>query len=241
MFVSKPNQENEVEEAVQALEHFVGVNYVSRSTVLEPTLSFPVPDYPNTYWYHTDDPRRQNEKIALIREIVDAMPELEIIYLLYETFVTRCQGPLGNVVHTPTFMKQAENFCGCLALASLEAQVMALSSTVPMDALASLLMAVRMPLSRALILPMLTFPPFTDRARSRLPTHTISTRLVSYTFDSSCGGTSSVRCTFEEMEVTRLTLPPRRRVALFWLDCGFASCYHAFARWPRAIFEYSKS
>ena len=82
--------------------------------------------------------------LALIREIVDAMPELDMIHLLYEVFVTRCQGPLGNVVHTPTLLKQAESFCGCLSLASPEAQVMAMSNIIPMDTLACHLLAVRM-------------------------------------------------------------------------------------------------
>ncbi|MCJ1387246.1 hypothetical protein MMC18_000086 [Xylographa bjoerkii] len=69
------------------------------------------------------------------------MPNLDMIHLLYEVFVTRCQGPLGNVVHTPTFMKQAGKFYGCLGLASPEAQVMALSSTISMDTLACHLLA----------------------------------------------------------------------------------------------------
>ena len=98
------------------------------------------------YWLST---RRQDERLALIREIVDALPELDMVRLLYEIFVTRCQGPLGNVVHTPTFMEQAGGFCGCLGLASPEAQAMALSSTIPMDTLACHLLAVRMPLNRA--------------------------------------------------------------------------------------------
>ena len=72
-----------------------------------------------------------------------------MVNLLYEVFVTRCVGPLGNVVHTPTFMKQAEDLCGCLGLASPESQVMALSSTISMDTLASHLLAVSMPLYRA--------------------------------------------------------------------------------------------
>ena len=67
-----------------------------------------------------------------------------MIHLLYEVFVTRCQGPLGNVVHTPTFLKHAERSCGCLSLASPEAQVMALFNTISMDTLACHLLAVRM-------------------------------------------------------------------------------------------------
>jgi hypothetical protein len=142
------NHETEAEETAQVLEHFVNRTSHTNaypSAVFEPTLSFVAPDYPNMYWVTTNDPQRQGEKLALIREIVDAVPELDMIFLLYEVFVTRCQGPLGNVVHTPTFMKQAEKFCGCLGLASPEAQVMALSSTISMDTLACHLLAVRMP------------------------------------------------------------------------------------------------
>lgn len=106
------------------------------------------PDYPNTYWSTTNDELREGEKSELIREIVDAMPEIDLIALLYEVFVTRCQGPLGNIVHTPTFMNQAEEFCGCLGLVSPEAQVLALSSTFATDTLACNLLAVRMPLHR---------------------------------------------------------------------------------------------
>ena len=228
--ISNPsrNLETEAEDAAQVLEHFVhGTSRTNAypSAVLEPTVSFLAPDFPNMYWLTTNDPQRQGEKLVLIRDIVDAMPELDVIYLLYEVFVTRCQGPLGNVVHTPTFMEQAENFWGCLGLASPEAQVMALSRTISMDTLSCYLLAVRM----------LTFTFLTARARSRLSSHTISTWLVSFTSESSCGRASSVACTFQEVEVTRLALPSRRGVALLWFDCQFTSCHHAFTRWPRGI------
>ncbi|MCJ1438108.1 hypothetical protein MMC27_007495 [Xylographa pallens] len=137
-------RQTRVEEAAQVLEHFVdGTSHTNAypSAVFEPTLSFMAPDYPNTYWSTTDDPQRQVEKLGLIREIVNAMPDLDIIHVLYEVFVTRCQGPLGNVTHTPTVMKQVEKLCGCLGLASREAQVMAMSSTISMDTLACHLLA----------------------------------------------------------------------------------------------------
>ena len=146
------SQETEAEEAAQVFEHFVDGTYhtnVYPSAVLGPTSSFVTPDYPNTYWSPTDDPKRQGEKLALIREVVDAMPEPNMINHLYEVFVTRCQGPLGNVVHTPTFLEQAEVFCGCLTFTSPEEQVTALSVAVSMDTLACHLLAVRMPLQRA--------------------------------------------------------------------------------------------
>ena len=143
------NQETEAEEAAQLLEHFVdGTSRTNAypSAVRGPTLSFVAPDYPNMYWLNINDPRKHCEMLALIREIVDAMPELDMIHLLHQVFVARCQGPLGNVIHTPTFLKQAEMFCGCLSLASPEAQVMALSNTISMDTLACHLLAVRMSL-----------------------------------------------------------------------------------------------
>ena len=147
------NQEAEAEETAKVLERFVDGTSLTNaypSAVLKPTLSFVVtPDYPNMYWLDTKDPQRQGEILALVREIVDNMPEVAIIHLLYEVFVTRCQGPLGNIVHTPTFMKQVDRFCRCLALTSLEARVMAMYTTISMDQLARHLLAVRMPLYRA--------------------------------------------------------------------------------------------
>ena len=103
------------------------------------------PDYANRYWSTTDNPQRQGEKLALIREIVEAMPEPDMIRPLYDVFTIRCPGPLGNVVHTTTFLTQAEKLYGCLGLASPEAQVMALSTLFPMDTLACYLLAVCTP------------------------------------------------------------------------------------------------
>ena len=138
---------SEAEEAVQALERFVDSTPRTNgypSTILESKVSFVAPDYPNMYWSSSDNAERQGEKIALIQSIVDALPELDVIRLLHEVFVTRCQGPLGNIVHTPTFLKQAEKFCGCLGLTPKEAKVIALSNTISMDILACQLLAVRM-------------------------------------------------------------------------------------------------
>lgn len=146
------NQETKAEDAAQVLEHFVdGTSCTNTypSALLEPTSSLVTPDYPNMYWLINNDSQKQYEKFALIREIVDAMPELDMVRLLFEVFDTRCLGPLDNFVYTPTFMKQAEIFCGCLGIASPEVQVMTLSSTIPMDTLACHLLAVSMPLYRA--------------------------------------------------------------------------------------------
>ena len=116
------------------------------AAVLKPTSSFVAPDYPNMYWSTANNPQRQDGKLALIREVVDNMPNLAMIHLLYGVFITRCQGPLGNVVHTSEFMKQVEKLCSCLDHASPEVQVMSLSRTISMDTLACHLLAVRMPL-----------------------------------------------------------------------------------------------
>ena len=145
------NQGTEADEAAQVLEDFVdGTSRTNAypSAVSKQTLSYVAPEYPNVYWLNANNPQRQGVQLALIREIVDAMPGLDMIRLLYQVFVTRCQGPLGNIVHTPTFMKHAETFCGCLSLASSEAQVTALSNTISMDAIACHLLAVRIPLYR---------------------------------------------------------------------------------------------
>ena len=143
------NHPTGAEEATQVLESFF--DEISRpdahpSENLGPTVSSIAPDYPNVYWLTTNNSQRQGGKLDLIREIVDAMPGLDTIRLLYEVFVSRCQGPLGNVVHTPTFLNQAETLYNCLGFTSSESRVMALSNTISMDTIACHLMAVRMPL-----------------------------------------------------------------------------------------------
>lgn len=141
---SPPTQETEAEEAARALENFIdgpSCTDAYPSAMLEPTLPSVAPDHPNGYWLNRNDPQSQNEKFGLIREIVDAMLEQDIIRLLYDVFITRCQSPLGNVIHTPTFLKQAEKLYGCLGQGSPEAQVMALYNTVSMDELACHLLA----------------------------------------------------------------------------------------------------
>ena len=151
---SGPSQcpEEGVEEAAQVLEQFVnGTSHIHAypSTVLEPATSLVAPDYPIAYRSTTNNPQRHYEKLTLIREVVDSIPELDVIHALHEVFTTRCQGPLGNIVHTPTFMRQAKEFCGCLSLDSAEAQVLALSNAIPMDTLAIHLLAVRILLHHA--------------------------------------------------------------------------------------------
>ncbi|KAL8835901.1 MAG: hypothetical protein Q9170_003128 [Blastenia crenularia] len=139
---AKPH-ETEAEEAAQALESFVdGTSRTdAHCSLIEPTLPSVAPDYSNVYWATSHQCPRLGEKCNLIREIVDAMVEPEVIRQLYDVFVTRCSSPLGNVVHTPTFLKQAEQLYSCLTLASPEAQVIALTNTFPMDVLACHLLA----------------------------------------------------------------------------------------------------
>ncbi|OKL55826.1 hypothetical protein UA08_08809 [Talaromyces atroroseus] len=132
---SNGDGEAEAEETAQLLEHFVqGIPRPNAD--FGPTPLSVAPDIPNRYWSSND-----GEKLALIREIVDAMPALDTIHPLFEVFVTRCQGPLGNVFHTPTFTKQAEQFVKCLGLASPDSRVLAISSTVTMETLGCYLLA----------------------------------------------------------------------------------------------------
>jgi hypothetical protein len=140
---SNGDGEAETEETARLLEHFA--QGVARPNaylpgVFGPTPSSVAPDFPNRYW-SSNDPKRHGEKLALIREIVHAMPEPEMIHLLFEVFVTRCQG-LGNVIHTSTFMKQAEEFCNCLKLTPAS-RVLTISSTFSMETLGCYLLAVR--------------------------------------------------------------------------------------------------
>ncbi|PYH43118.1 putative C6 transcription factor [Aspergillus saccharolyticus JOP 1030-1] len=133
--------EAEAEETAQLLEHFVeGVPRPNAFPPVGPASSSVAPDFSNRYWSNTD-PKRHGEKLALIREIVDALPGLEMVHHLFEVFVTRCQGPVGNVVHTPTFTKQAEQFGNCLSLASPDSRVLAISSTFTMETLGCFLLA----------------------------------------------------------------------------------------------------
>lgn len=90
---------------------------------------------PSMYCSSTNNLRRQSEKLALLGELVDAMPEPDIIRILYEVFVTRCQGPVGNFVHTPAYIEPAKKIYGCLDRSY---------HIAPMDTLACHLLVVRM-------------------------------------------------------------------------------------------------
>ncbi|PWY96137.1 hypothetical protein BO94DRAFT_619318 [Aspergillus sclerotioniger CBS 115572] len=123
-------KDSEAEETVQILE-----NYVDDAS-LERTSCVVAPDLPNPYWSNP----RQVDQVSLLREIIDSVPEIDIIFLLHDVFLTRCQAPLGNVVHTPTFAKQVERFCDCLRL-PLEERVMALLDKMSMEMISCHLMA----------------------------------------------------------------------------------------------------
>ena len=100
------------------------------------------PDTQNKYWLSANNPQKQKERSALIRDIVQYVPEPDVIDRLYQVFVTRPQGALGNIVHTQTFLRHSWKFRECLKLTTLEAQVFALSNTFEMDELACQLLAV---------------------------------------------------------------------------------------------------
>ena len=70
------------------------------------------------------------------------MPSEEVINHIYEIFVTRCQGPLGNVFHTPSFLAQTKTLYECLSLPSMEERVNAILVLVEMETLACYLLAV---------------------------------------------------------------------------------------------------
>ncbi|KAL8947919.1 MAG: hypothetical protein Q9222_005844 [Ikaeria aurantiellina] len=135
----------EVEEAAQILEQFV--DGTSRTPFLSSnfggtTLDFMTPDYPNTVWPTGNNPRGYDESRELLREILDSLPDADMIRHLYKIFITRCQAPIGNVVHIPTFMEHTEKLCSRLHLPSPEARVEALSETIPIDLLSCHLLAV---------------------------------------------------------------------------------------------------
>ncbi|KAJ5986101.1 hypothetical protein N7451_010466 [Penicillium sp. IBT 35674x] len=125
------------EDTAQVLEDFI--EGASRTKILSSafgfTLSTPAPDYPNLYW-ETAESQLQDE---LIREITIAIPDSEMAHHLYEVFVTRCQGPLSNIFHSPTFMKHADRMCGHVTSVSFDLH--SSTSSFSMESLACFLMA----------------------------------------------------------------------------------------------------
>ncbi|KAL6717692.1 hypothetical protein ACLMJK_005607 [Lecanora helva] len=139
-----PDHSTEAESVSQVLEDFAegASGFSGHKPVLQDLSQTLVhQDYPNTYWCHAHDSSKQAEMQNLIREIAEAMPEPSVMRALYEVFVIRCQGPLGNVIYTPAFMAQVEDLSSCLACDSLQEQVHAVSTTFSMDTLACHLLA----------------------------------------------------------------------------------------------------
>ncbi|PWY66012.1 hypothetical protein BO70DRAFT_346152 [Aspergillus heteromorphus CBS 117.55] len=139
----RPNA-SEARDTVQLLEDLVD------GSLLEPvphaagghSESSPIADDPlNPYWCSASGPQRQDEKLALLREIVDQMPGPDLISALYDAFVTRCQGSLGNIIHTPTFLDQANGLYECLICPSAEQNALLMSERISMEMLSCLLMA----------------------------------------------------------------------------------------------------
>lgn len=100
-----------------------------------------IADIPNLYWekeHTSENPGR----VALIQEIVGALPEFELMHQLYGVFTTRCQAPLGNVFHTTTFLKDVEIFCQNLRSGSVAEKSARLSRIYKMEKLSCFLLAV---------------------------------------------------------------------------------------------------
>ncbi|KAL4983774.1 hypothetical protein BDW68DRAFT_181299 [Aspergillus falconensis] len=203
--------EAEAEETAQLLEQFVHGDprpdtYLSALRGQAPPSV--APDFASRYW-SSIDPKRHGEKLALIREIVDAMPEMEMIRHLFEVFVTRCQGPLTNLVHTPTFTKQAEQFGNCPSLGSVDAQVSAIANTVTMETLGCYLLA--------LVLGLAFHPTPSLLGWTATP---LNLRVEELRASNTCSW---------EMEVSGLALSPGCGDFLLWLDRWFTGGNHALA------------
>ena len=144
----------DAENLAQSFENFAdGILHADdySSAHPKPVSSIVLPDCPNQRWETKSKPQIQNEKSVLIKEIVDALPEFNVIQLLYETFTTRCQAATGNIIHTPSFMKKAESLHDCSGLTSREVRATTLASAFSMDELACCLLAVRMPVDMCMI------------------------------------------------------------------------------------------
>lgn len=221
----------EAEETAQLLELFVEGIPCSSSVAATPMSV--APDFLNRYWSATD-PKRHGEKLALIREMVDVLPEWEVIHVLFEVFVTRCQGPLGNVVHTPTFMAQAALFGNCLNLASADERASAIASAITMETLGCYLLAVggvyltQKPHAHIIVC-------LSACARSCFSSYALDIGMESYAVGLARGRVTIVPFAREDMEDSRLALSPGRSVSLLWLNRWVTGCSHAPTRQPRGL------
>ncbi|KAJ6166493.1 hypothetical protein N7470_001940, partial [Penicillium chermesinum] len=133
----------DVEEAARTLDNFIDDTvhaYFSRPSGAGPGTKPGVsPDYPNMYWESKDRPFKDPAREALVQEVVTVLPEPELIRQLYGVFATRCQAPLGNVFHTPTFLQAAETLY--LESETLADKARHLSSTFTMEEISCFLLA----------------------------------------------------------------------------------------------------
>ncbi|KAJ5132351.1 hypothetical protein N7448_006509, partial [Penicillium atrosanguineum] len=138
-------QETEVTEAestAELLESFIEGAFQTypqapSSSTRGVSQSRVAPDYPNPKW----TPASYPQKVELMRDVVDMMPTENVIRILHETFLTRCQAPLGNITHTLAFKHQAQMLRNCLILATPEARYIGLATRFTTDEIACLLMA----------------------------------------------------------------------------------------------------
>ncbi|KAJ6131603.1 hypothetical protein N7523_001309 [Penicillium sp. IBT 18751x] len=113
----------------KAYEPSSSTGFVSRAMVAA--------DYLNPKWTHIG----YSQKVKLMRDVVDVLPAGNVIRALHETFITRCQAPLGNIFHTTAFKQQAQSLYDCFIQASPEARAVALATKFTTDEIACLLMA----------------------------------------------------------------------------------------------------
>ncbi|KAL8992393.1 MAG: hypothetical protein Q9169_007136 [Polycauliona sp. 2 TL-2023] len=95
-------QGNGSDEAAQLLEQLMdestdATTYSSTIGHLDPPLV--TPDRPNAFWLASKDQQRQAMQFTMLRDIVDALPELDMIRLLNQIFVIRPQLMLGLAFH----------------------------------------------------------------------------------------------------------------------------------------------
>lgn len=84
--------------------------------------------------------------IALLKDVIEVLPSEDLICALSECFVTRCQAPLGNIIHAPLFRRIIGKLCKELPKACEEEPAFEiLDHTVSLDVLACILLAVRYP------------------------------------------------------------------------------------------------
>lgn len=163
--------------SLTALENFVeGTPRVNLSTLM-PHGSVPAPsiapDYPNKYWERPGF-GSENEKSILIQEMLHSLPEEDVVSHIYDVFVTRCQGALGNIFHTPTFLKDAARLRSWISSQAVAPETQGAQSPFSMETLGCFLLAV-CPSSSRIRIPCLLI--VAARIRSCLPPEAEYSRL----------------------------------------------------------------